>query len=72
MMPDRIDARGLSCPQPVVMTRNKMDTSKSCSFEVLVDSGAARDNICRMATGMGWDVQVTEDADECILVLSKK
>ncbi len=38
---ETIDARGLSCPEPVVMTRNAL-TSGAGTCQVLVDAVAAR------------------------------
>jgi TusA-related sulfurtransferase len=68
---DRIDVRGLSCPQPVLETKKKIDASGSGSFEVIADSGTARDNIIRMAGNNGWDVSVIENGDEFVLTLKK-
>ena len=59
-MNEQVDARGLSCPQPVVVTRNKMDQIGKGTIEVMVDTATARDNIERMATNQGWQVEVKE------------
>lgn len=69
-MNERIDARGLSCPQPVVMTRNRL-LEGGGRVEVIVDTGAARDNVTRMAQNMGWQVEVQAGADEFVLTISK-
>ena len=70
-MAEQIDARGLSCPQPVVLTRNKMKEMGEGIFEVIVDTGTSRDNITRLANREEWKIEVKEDGDEFILVLSK-
>lgn len=36
----RVDARGLSCPEPVIQTKNAM-ASKEAEYEVLVDNVVA-------------------------------
>ena len=41
-----IDARGLSCPQPVILTTHAM--SEPGAFEVLVANAVARDDLLRM------------------------
>ncbi len=41
-----IDTRGLSCPQPVVLVLQALK-GMTGSFDILVDSGAARENIRR-------------------------
>ncbi len=50
-----IDARGLACPQPVVLTKNKM---KQCSLiEIIVDNETAVENIKRLASSSGWSYE---------------
>ncbi len=67
-----IDARGLSCPQPVIMTRQAINETGKGSLEVLVDSGTARDNVTRLAKKNGWSVKIVESsAENYRLVLQK-
>ncbi len=68
---ERIDARGLSCPQPVVLTKSFIDKTGSGEFEILVDTGTARDNITRLAGNCGWAVAVRNDGDDILLTLKK-
>jgi len=69
-MSEVIDARGLSCPQPVLDTLAKIESMGSGRLEVLVDTEAAKENVSRSAQGKGWQVDsVTEDGDEYRLVL---
>ena len=70
-MAERIDARGLSCPQPVLLTRNKMTAAGSGTIEVLADSAAARDNISRLAKDQGWSISVEERENEFLLTLTR-
>jgi tRNA 2-thiouridine synthesizing protein A len=70
-MSERIDARGLSCPQPVVMTRTRILAGNTNAFEVIVDTGAARDNVTRMAASLGWKADVREEGGEFVLSISK-
>ena len=58
----KIDARGLSCPQPVIMTRNAMAAGMSV-LEVWVETGTSRDNVSRMAHKEGWRVEVRDVKD---------
>lgn len=38
-----VDARGLSCPQPVLMTKKALEASPSAKcFEIIVDNGTAK------------------------------
>lgn len=49
-----IDAKGLACPQPVILARKKM--SECGDIEVLVDNPAAVENLTRLANNSGWNV----------------
>jgi TusA-related sulfurtransferase len=66
-----VDARGLSCPQPVIITRNAMKRAGKGSIEVLVETGTSRDNVSRMARKEGWHVEVLDAEDGFKLILSK-
>ena len=68
---ERIDARGLSCPQPVVLTKSCIDKKGTGEFEIIVDTGTARDNITRLAGNCGWAVVVRNDGEDSILTLKK-
>ncbi len=50
-----IDARGLSCPQPVIETKKVID-KKVTELAVLVDNIAAKENVSRFANAMKYDV----------------
>jgi len=68
-MADKIDARGLSCPQPVVLTNRKIKEMGKGVFEILVDTETSRENISRLAQQAGWDVEVKkEDTDYCLIL----
>lgn len=56
MMTEKIvDARGLACPQPVIMARNAMREGAG-RITVIVDSETAVANVTRMAQKAGWQV----------------
>ncbi|NLG49861.1 MAG: SirA family protein [Chloroflexi bacterium] len=67
-----IDASGLSCPQPVLLTKQAIQQAKQGTVIVLVDSSTSRDNCSRIAEKAGWSVVVTDrPAGGYRLVLSK-
>ncbi len=71
-MAEKVDARGLSCPQPVLMTLSKIKEAGSGNIEVTVDSEVSRENVGRAATNQGWEIaEVKEDAGEYTLLLRK-
>jgi tRNA 2-thiouridine synthesizing protein A len=52
-----VDARGLSCPQPVLMTMDeikKIDKGEVC---ILVDTDTSKENVSRAAESQGWLVK---------------
>lgn len=65
-----VDARGLSCPQPVILTRNAIKAGEF-PVEVLVDTVTARENVRRMAEKQSCRVQVEEAGDEFRLILTQ-
>lgn len=67
----QVDARGLSCPMPVVKTRQALEKGKPSSATVLVDTAVARDNVTRAAQSMGYRVEVTSTNGEYTLKLTK-
>jgi tRNA 2-thiouridine synthesizing protein A len=67
-----VDARGLSCPQPVLIASDEMDALASGRIEVLTDCGASPENVGRAAKAKGWRlVGSTEENGTVRLVLEK-
>jgi tRNA 2-thiouridine synthesizing protein A len=68
-MADKIDARGLSCPQPVILTNKKIKEMGKGVFEVLIDTDTSKENISRLAQQSGWSVEVKKvDEDYCLVL----
>lgn len=65
-----LDARGLSCPEPVIMIRNAMNT-KETTYEIIVDNPTSRENVTRYAEHQGYHVTVTEEGGEYTLSITK-
>jgi tRNA 2-thiouridine synthesizing protein A len=51
-----IDTRGLSCPQPVMMTMDEISALGKGTVAVLVDTDTARENVTALAQRFGWQV----------------
>ena len=66
-----VDARGLLCPEPVVLTQRAVKDGAP-QLTVLVDAVAAKENVTRFAISRGYDVLVDEENGEWKLALSKK
>ena len=69
-MAHTVDARGLSCPQPVILARSAIQAGKF-PIEVLVETVTSRENVRRAAEKLGCTVQVEDLGDEFKLTLSK-
>ena len=66
----QLDARGLSCPEPVIMIRKAM-AGKEPRYEMVVDNPVSRENVTRYAEPQGYRVTVTEEQGEYKLVMTK-
>jgi tRNA 2-thiouridine synthesizing protein A len=55
-----VDARGLSCPQPVLLTLNEIKKTEKGEIFILVDTDTSRENVSRAATAQGWQVKSVE------------
>lgn len=69
-MANIVDARGRSCPEPVIMTKNAIDQGNT-DIEVLVDAKVAVENVKRFATSQGYTVNIEENDDEFNISLRK-
>lgn len=65
-----VDARGLSCSEPVVLTRNALRDGAT-ELEVLVSDFAPKENVTRFATNQGYSVDVAETDDGWRLTIRK-
>ena len=71
-MSAKVDARGLSCPQPVMMTFDEIKRETANEIEILVDTETAKENISRAATSQNWKVaNVDEKGDEYKITIKK-
>ncbi len=52
-----VDARGLSCPQPVLMTLDEIKKTAKGKIEILVDTDTSKENVSRAAQSRKWQVQ---------------
>ncbi len=57
-----VDARGLSCPEPVLMVQKALAAVGSAPLKVAVSSPTARDNVTALLEGSGRSPK-TEDKD---------
>jgi tRNA 2-thiouridine synthesizing protein A len=66
-----VDARGFSCPMPVVMVQKEVKKNAPDTLDVLVDNQCAVDNVTRFANNQGYNVSVKPDGTDFRLTLKK-
>ena len=68
-----VDAGGLSCPQPVLMTLNKIKEIQKGEIIVKVDTDTSKENVSRAAESQGWEVaDIQKDGEGYQLTIKKE
>ena len=67
-----VDARGFSCPMPVVMTKKEIEKTKAAQLEVMVDNKVSVENVTRFAQNIGYSVEVVKEGEDFKLKLKLK
>ena len=65
-----VDARGFSCPIPVVKTKKAMDENPEDIVTVLVETEVSKENVSRLAGGRGYSIETEEISGEFKLTLT--
>ena len=66
----KIDACGLSCPEPVIQTLNAINRGAQ-QVSVVVDNTTAMENVKRLAASKGYATTVAPQGELFVLELSK-
>jgi selenium metabolism protein YedF len=61
-----VDARGLTCPQPVVLAKQAIETNEK--VKVIVDNETALENVKRLGIKLGCDVKVEKEQDNTYVI----
>ncbi len=64
-----VDCRGLSCPQPVIETKQALE--KTDKVTIIVDNPAASDNVARFGQSQGGRVTIDEKRDGIYITIEK-
>lgn len=70
MIEDRLDCRGLACPNPVLKAKERVEQGVD-RLTVLVDNSAAVENVGRFLTKMGFEVRSSGGDSEFEVIGSK-
>ena len=68
-MTKTIDARKLSCPQPVMLTMKALAAADE--VVIIVDNAAAKENVIRLGKSQGCEVNVEQKEETIYLTLKK-
>ena len=67
-----VDARGLSCPQPVIMTLDEIKKLNRGEIEILVNTDTSKENVSRAAENQKWQVrEVVEEGESYRIRIQK-
>ncbi len=66
-----IDARGLECPKPVLLTKAEIEKTNPDNLKILVSNETAVGNVTRFAENSGYFITTAQQDDYFILHLSK-
>lgn len=68
-----VDARGLSCPQPVIMTLDEIKKGGDRKIVVRVDTDTSKENVVRAAESQGCKVnEVSPEGEGYRITLTKE
>lgn len=65
-----IDTCGMSCPQPVLMTKKALENDPE-GADIIVDNNTAKENVVRFIKNAGYTASITEKDDIYIIEARK-
>lgn len=71
-MTKEIDARGMSCPRPVLLAKQALADAADNGLRVLVDNPDAAENLKGLGTSLGYAVQAAPYEEKDFIVIFSK
>lgn len=71
-MPDAIDARGLSCPEPSDLAYRALAGRRAAALRILVDDPASREQLERLARQFDYTMRITRAGDHDDILLERR
>ncbi len=71
-MSNVVNAKGLSCPQPVIVTMNEMKKVDRGEIVIMVDTDTSKENVSRAAKKQGWEVTAIQPEDDGYRITIRK
>ncbi len=66
-----VDARGLTCPQPVILTKKALEEIQEGEIIAIVDNITAKENVSRLAANLNCTFEVS-DKEGCHFIRIRK
>lgn len=66
----KIDTCGMSCPQPVLMTKKALDENPK-GADIVVDNNTAKINVKRYLEKFNYSVEISQEGELCTLSARK-
>ena len=63
-----IDARGLACPAPVLMTKVAVENEQARDVRVVVDSAASQQNVQRFLESQGFETALEQAGTDFVVI----
>ena len=66
-----VDARGLTCPQPVIMTKKAMEEPGGEELTTIVNQMVALENVSKLAQSQGYEFEVKQEDDDYYIHMTR-
>lgn len=71
-MNKEVDARGMSCPMPLIKTKKALESLTEGSVRTIVDNETAKENISKFANSMAYRFTVSENQGDFYIDIFKE
>jgi selenium metabolism protein YedF len=71
MTEETLDCRGMACPSPVLKAKEIIDRGNIERLHVTVDNSAAKENVSRFLSRMGYEVSFSEEGGDFQVTATK-
>jgi len=69
---EEIDARGLGCPHPILLTKKALGKIKEGEITVIVDNATSCENVSRYARSQGCQVKIEKKEEDYYVEITKE
>jgi len=66
-----VDARGLTCPQPVILTKKAMGEPGGDDLVTIVNQMVALENVSKLAKSQGYDTEIEQKDDDYYIHMTR-